>query len=65
MFEIVVKVGLWLACGMITCIICILNDKKENGYSILSIVDVIILAGGPISFGILCIIGLSKINIRI
>ena len=65
MFEIIVKTGLWLACGMIVCITCILNDKKEKGYSIISIVDVIILIAGPISLGIVCIIGLSKINIRI
>ncbi len=65
MFELIVKAGLWVACGMIACTVCILNDKKEKGYSTLSIVDVIIVVAGPISLGIVCLVGLSKINIRI
>lgn len=65
MFEIVVKIGLWLACGMIACVACIISDKKANGYAILCIVDVIFIVGGPISLCIVCIVGLSKINIRI
>ena len=65
MFELIVKVGLRLTCGMTACIICILQTKKEQGFAIVSIVDVIIVIAGPISIGIICMIGLSKINIRI
>ena len=65
MFEEVVKVGLWIACGMIACVACILSDKKENGYAVLSIIDVTIVAGGPISLFIICLVGVSKITIRI
>lgn len=65
MFELVVEVWLWVVCGIVACVACILNDKKENGYSILSIVDVIIVAGGPISLFTVCIVGLSKITIKV
>ena len=65
MLEEVVKTGLWIACGMIACVACILNDKKENGYAVLSIVDVILVAGGPLSLGIVCMVGLSRISIKI
>ena len=64
MSEIVVKTGLWLACGMIACIYFIIENKKENGYSTISIIEIIIVACGPISFGFMLLNLLTKINIR-
>lgn len=65
MFELVVKLGLWIACGMVACVVCILNDKKENGYSTITIIDIIVVAGGPISLFIVGVVGLSKITVKV
>ena len=61
----VLKVGLWLACGMVACIMCLIEDKKMRGYSTISMIDVAIVCLGPISLFFICCYFLGKINIRI
>lgn len=64
MFELVIKAGLWLACGMIACIMFVLADKKEKGHTTITIVELIVVACGPISLVFMFLFLLTKINIR-
>lgn len=65
MFETVVKVGLWLACGMIACIFFVLKDKEEKGCASITIVELIVIAMGPISLGFMFLYLLTRINIKV
>ena len=63
--DLIVKAGLWLACGMIACITCIIEDKAIKGYSTISIIDIAIVCLGPISLFFIVGYFLSNINIKI